>query len=312
MAGLVGAAVALSTVLWLGACATRSAPEPIRSSPAPVAEVSYEQPLREPLRVRDVGFDTPESVLHDPLSDRYLVSNIVGAALDHDDRAFITRVRPDGSIEALHWIDASQPGVELNAPKGMALHGDVLFVADIEHVRKFDRTSGRPLGSIALLGAAFLNDLAIDQSGVLYASDSGLGPGYTPSGADAVHRLEPSGSARPLARSPELGGPSGLVAQNGGLWVASFAAGELFFLNARGERSLLGRPPRGSLDGLALWRGRLFVSSWEGAAVYERTAEGFEQRIGDLDAPADLAIDERRGRLLVTHYRENALSIHPL
>lgn len=311
MGGFVRAALMAATLAH-GACggSRRPAREPAVAAPAMSPRAEAE--TRLPLFVRDVGFETPESVVHDPRSDRYLVSNVVGAALERDDRAFITRVRPDGSIESLHWIDASQPGVELHAPKGMALWDDVLYVADIAHVRKFDRTSGKPLGAVTFDGAAFLNDVAIDDQGMLYASDSGLGPGYRPVGSDAVHRVDGSGAARPFVRSAELGGPSGLCIIDGKLWVASFGRGEVYELSALGQRSHVSRPPAGSLDGLAAWAGRLFVSSWEKAAVYERTADGFVERITGVDAPADLAIDEKRRRLLVTHYRENALSIHQL
>jgi hypothetical protein len=310
MARLVFAALFAASLL-LSACSAR-APRVERGSGESAGSKQRYERLRAPLFIRDVGFDTPESVLHDTRSDRYLVSNVAGPALESDDRAFISRLRPDGSVEALHWIDASQHGVELNAPKGMALSDDTLFIADITQVRKFDRASGKPLGSVSFPGAAFLNDLTIDSNGMLYASDSGLGPGYRPLGSDAVHRMDGSGMARPFVRSAELGGPSGLSSTEGGLWVASFGSGEVFFLNVLGQRSQIAQPPRGSLDGLAVWNDRLFVSSWEGAAVYERTADGFAERISGVDAAADLAIDEPRARLLITHYRENALSIHQL
>lgn len=311
MGGFVRAALIAAT-LTHGACGGTRQPAAESASAVPPTHRAGVPETQLPLFLRDVGFDTPESVVHDPRSDRYLVSNVVGAALERDDRAFIARVRPDGSIEALHWIDASQPGVELHAPKGMALWDDVLYVADIAHVRKFDRTSGKPLGAVTFDGAAFLNDVAVDDQGMLYASDSGLGPGYRPIGSDAVHRVDGSGAARPFVRSAELGGPSGLCIIDGQLWVASFGHGEVYALSALGQRSHVARPPAGSLDGLAAWSGRMFVSSWEKGAVYERTADGFIERVSGVDAPADLAIDEKRGRLLVTHYRENVLSIHQL
>ena len=88
--------------------------------------------------------------------------------------------------------------------------------------------------------------------------------------------------------------------------------GTLYFVQQEGERTDIAVPALGSLDGLARWQSKLYVSSWQGALVYELRDGAFIERITGLDAPADLAIDEKRGRLLVTHYNENALSIHQL
>lgn len=86
-------------------------------------------------RVEVTGFSTPESVVHDAVDDVYLVSNINGEPLAEDGNGFISRVTPDGEVEALRWIDGEADGVELNAPKGMAVLGDTLYVADIDCVR---------------------------------------------------------------------------------------------------------------------------------------------------------------------------------
>src|SRR5256886_13499427 len=47
----------------------------------------------------------------------------------------ISRVRPDGAVENLKFIEGGHNGVTLHAPKGLALLGDTLWVADIDVVR---------------------------------------------------------------------------------------------------------------------------------------------------------------------------------
>lgn len=126
------------------------------------------------------GFQTPESVLYDPRADVYLVSNINGNPTGTDGNGFISRVSPAGRILALRWIDGTKQGVRLNAPKGMALFGTTLYVADITAVRMFDRSTGRFKGSIDVMGSTFLNDLAAGSDGSIYASDSGLKPDSVP------------------------------------------------------------------------------------------------------------------------------------
>ena len=82
------------------------------------------------------GFSTPESAVHDTIADVYLVSNINGSPFGDDKAGFISRVSPDGKVLDLKWIDGSSADVELNAPKGLALVAETLYVADVNVVRK--------------------------------------------------------------------------------------------------------------------------------------------------------------------------------
>src|SRR5258707_2917915 len=95
------------------------------------------------------GFSTPESVLHDSTQDIYFVSNINGSPTAKDNNGFISRVRPDGAIENLKFIEGGH-GATLNAPKGLALAGDTLWVADIDAVRAFNARTGAPIDSFKL------------------------------------------------------------------------------------------------------------------------------------------------------------------
>src|SRR5258708_11109132 len=140
--------------------------------------------------VRD-SFKTPESVLYDVAADVYLVSNINGTPVAKDNNGFIPRVSPDGRVLALRFIEGGKNGATLNAPKGMGIHGDTLFVADIDAVRMFSRTTGAALGARAVPGATFLNDLDVAPDGAVYFSDSGLKPDFSSSGTHAVYRLHP-------------------------------------------------------------------------------------------------------------------------
>jgi len=288
-----------------------------KPSPAAVAKVDSPpaQAARnkdEPFYIRDVGFATPESVVHDAHADVYLVSNVDGSPLDVDDLAFISRLRPDGSVEALRWIDATEPDVELNAPKGMAIAGDVLYVADIKVLRKFERSTGKPLGTIELPGASFANDVCADRAGNVYVSDSGITTGFTPSGSDAIYRVTPSDEVSVLVKDVALGRPNGLAISAEGLWVATFGSGELYRLDERGQRTDLFKLPKGSLDGVVEWKGRVFVASWEASAIYERDGDEFVVRVADLPAPSDIGIDDKRARLLIPLFYDNTVVVYPL
>ncbi len=102
-------------------------------NPAPRGGDTDQAPLPDTIEVEGVGFDGPESMIHDPVGDYYLVSNIVGSPGEADDNGFISRLNPDGSVAELAWIDGADDGVTLNAPKALAIHGDELLVA-FEHL----------------------------------------------------------------------------------------------------------------------------------------------------------------------------------
>ena len=88
---------------------------------------------------------TPESVRYDADLDAYFVSNINGNPSQQDGNGFIVEVRA-GNTTA--WrrcsCEGGKNGVTLNAPKGMAIVGDTLWVADIDVVRAFNKRTGAP------------------------------------------------------------------------------------------------------------------------------------------------------------------------
>src|SRR3989441_12055605 len=109
------------------------------SPPSSAAALPAPPPPPAATKVATVtGFLTPESVLYDSAQDVYFVSNINGSPTAKDNNGFISRVRPDGAVENLKFIEGGHNGVTLHAPKGMALRGDTLWVADIDVVRAFD------------------------------------------------------------------------------------------------------------------------------------------------------------------------------
>ena len=263
------------------------------------------------------GFSTPESVLYDKQADMYLVSNINGAPLDKDDNGFISRVSPDGTITNLKWIDGASASVTLNAPKGMTIVGNRLYVADIDTVRVFDRVTGQPITSIAVPGATFLNDLASDNLGIfstVYASDSGLDANFQPTGTDAVYKIQ-FNQLSPMVADPGLHSPNGVANAPLAVYMATFSSNIVYrinkFTNHIEEFTHL---PTGSLDGLVrLPGGTMYVSSWEGSNVYKVDAGGtITTEVSGTPAPADIGYDSNRSRLMIPLFMDSKVQIHTL
>jgi hypothetical protein len=255
----------------------------------------------------------PESVLYDPEQDVYFISNINGQMLSVDGNGFISRVNAETLNIELKWIESGRNGVSLDAPKGMAILGDTLYVTDINKVRKFDRRSGAPRGEIDIASATFLNDITTDGKS-LYVSDTGIitGPGITfyDSGTAAIWKLT---NDRPekLAGGEELRQPNGLDYVDGKLRVVTFRGNELYELDG-GKRRNIVKMPAGQLDGLThLADGTAIVSSWKGNEIFRASkGENAKAILAGMDAPADLGYDVKRHRLLIPQPTANQVTIH--
>lgn len=289
-------------LLALAACGGERAPAP------PAQQAS--------LVVGDVGFQTPESALHDAAADVYLVSNINGSPTGTDDNGFISQVGPDGAVRSLKWIDGAAADVTLNAPKGLGLAADTLFVADIDAVRLFHRTTGRPLGSRPVPGASFLNDIAVGPDGTVYVSDSGLKPDFSASGTDAIYRFDRAGRPQKMIADTALGRPNGLAADSTALTVVTFGSGDVFTVDLRtGQRNpSLPKAPGGQLDGVVkLADGSLLVSSWQAKAVYQvHGGSHYMVAVDSVEAPADIGYDASRRRVLIPMFTANRLVIRSI
>jgi hypothetical protein len=265
------------------------------------------------ITVAAVGFATPESVLHDSVADVYLVSNINGEPAARDDNGFISRLGVDGQLQELKWIDGADTTVTLHAPKGMAIRGDTLYVADIDCVRRFVRTTGRPAGEICPENATFLNDLAADSTGTLYVTDTGVKADSTASGTDAVWRFTPDGqNVAKLIEGSMLGGPNGIAFRGQDGYVVTLTSGEMYQIGPNNNRNLVlpGAPGR-ALDGLVFTNDGGFLFSSQGdRSVLRVDSAGVTSRVlVDVDTPADIGYDAKRDRVLVPLLAANEVRI---
>ena len=182
------------------------------------------------------GLQTPHSFLADPSGDQYFISNTNGEPEAQDNNGFITRLDQTGKIAALKFIQGGQGEVVLHAPKGMALVGQTLYVVDLDHLRGYDKTTGRPLLNVSLASyqrnghPVTLVDVAHDGQGGLYLSDTD---------ANTIYRVDTAKqhAVSILVHEPSLAGPRGLAVhpKTGHLIVVSWLKGKIFDVTTDGK-----------------------------------------------------------------------------
>lgn len=304
--------------LVLAAC------KPIDKGPPPTSQDSatpVPPPAPTATRVTAVpGFSSPESVLHDSTQDVYFVSNINGSPTVKDGNGFISRVTPEGAVVSLRFIEGGKNGVVLNAPKGMALAGDTLWVTDVDVVRAFDARTGAPLDSVSLstLSAVFLNDITATPSGAIYITDTGIRfddvGNVLHRGPDRLFRIGPDRTATVALRGDSLGWPNG---------IALDPVGKRFIIVQLGGKSVLAWKPEdrapsvvatgaGGFDGVVVTGTRILVSSTTDSTVSSYETGKAVRLISGVPGAADIGYDGKRNRVLIPVVTGNRVEIWQL
>ena len=264
-------------------------------------------------------FKRPESVEHYVEEDVYLVTNINGSPNLADGNGYISKISPEGELLELKWLDGTSPGVHLDAPKGTAIVGDILYVADMDNVHRFKLPEGNQLPSVNIKGSVFLNGLTTGENGSVYVSDSGMtwsiaDGSFVSTATDALYQVFQDGTYRLIYKDKNMGWPNGLLKhENGEMTIVTYGSGEAFRLDKSGKRHNLPKPPTGALDGLIeMEDGSWITSSWSGKAIYRYRDGEYTTVVDQLRSPSDIGYDFKRNRVLVPLMRQNKVLIYPM
>lgn len=196
------------------------------------------------------GFEAPEGAALGP-DGTYFISNVAGDGSAKAGNGFVSKVDTDGTVLMLRWAEG------LDAPKGMTVMGDTLYVADIDRVVTFDAHSGTQRDTFPIDGAQMLNDMTVWQDEVL-VSDSGAG---------SIYRLT-AGGPELMAASEGWAGINGLLGDGDRLLIATMAEGLLIEMRGPEDEEILARGMTNA-DGIGLVPGGGYlVSSWPGEIHY--------------------------------------------
>jgi len=278
-----------------------------RKPPAITAQVKRTPPVWEVLG----QLQTPESVYFDPASKMIFVSNINGSPTAKDGNGWIgiLHVTKDGS-----GPDGVEKMIEgLNAPKGLRAAAGTLWVTDIDEVVMIDIGTRKISQRIKIPEAKFLNDLAIDDKGRIYVSDTVN---------SAIYVIE-EGKPSLFVAGPEFQSPNGLLFHSGKLYVAAwglvtdpetFASkefGHVYAIDVKSRKfKNVTKKPLGHLDGLERTKnGHFLVSDWQAGKVYRLDDKGRTSLIAEgIKNAADLGLKENV--ILVPAMSGNSLSAY--
>lgn len=264
------------------------------------------------------GFATPESIISN--GKRFFVSNIGTkpevSAKDGD--GFIAEISAEGKITQRNFLPKTG---KLNAPKGMAIIGNTLYVTDVDRIVGFDLTTRNTIfeWNLSFVSSALLNDLVQVDEYTLLVSDSYKnkvfkldvrekkvselqGEVITANGLayDAVSKL-----VYVTGMGPGLDG-------TGGIYVKSLAKPDEAF-------QLLPGSPLGVLDGLSLLNNQLITSDWVSLGapvgklyVYDLAHHTYQVLLPSVQSPADFYLEPITQRMLLPLTLRNQVVVQSL
>jgi sugar lactone lactonase YvrE len=284
-------------LILLAICTAHSAASSLQGTPRTAWEASD-------------GIQAPESVYYDSATRQLYVSNIgAGGPTGKDGDGFLSKLDLDGNVIALKWVTG------LNAPKGMRVHGDTLWVSDIDHLVAIDIAKGKILTRIPIPGATFLNDVACAADGTVFVSDT-LN--------SRILRCR-SGKPEVFVAGGELECPNGLLVLGNRLIVAAWGRdpaddfstkvpGRLYSIDLESKQlTPISDQPTGNHDGLESdGSGGFFTTDWVLGKIMHIAADGSVKRIAQSSkGTADLAYVPEKKMLVIPHMMENKVLAIP-
>lgn len=244
------------------------------------------------------GLEIPESVIEVKQGSKsyFLVSVIKGDFFSKDGNGDIAKISADGKLLDSHWASG------LNAPKGMAVVKNLLYVSDIDEVAVIDMKSGNIVNIIPVPGSVFLNDVVANQRGDIFVSDTGIGK---------VFRIR---NSIPEVYIENVGGANGLFMDKKDLLVGS--GPQLVRFNTDLEPEVITQDLPYGIDGIAKVKcNNYLVSLWEGQ-IYWIDRNGSQTLLLDSTAEgiytADFTYSKQRRLLVVPNFFSNTVTAYYL
>jgi len=241
------------------------------------------------------GLKTPESALFDSKSNQIYVANIDGDASTKDGNGFISVLDVDGKIKTLKWVTG------LNAPKGQAIFGGNLFVADIDELVIISIKDAKINHKIKVENAKFLNDVTASEDGTIFVSDM----------KDNKIYAYANGKLNLWSDNKIINNPNGLWAEKGKLYIGT---AQILEADIKSKEIKVLADKCGGIDGLEkMENGQFIYSNWEGRIFVTKGGESIKllETVGKQNT-ADIDYVPGKKLVLVPTFLANSLDAYQL
>lgn len=237
----------------------------------------------------------PESVLYRGDTKELYVSLIDGAGNVKDGKGGVAILNLDGSFKNANWITG------LNAPKGLAIYKNTLYIADLTAVVSVDIPSGKITNKLEIDSAVFLNDLTVDNKGTLYVSDTRT---------NKIHIIKDNKYQLYLENA---------TSANGLKWIDNklyvLAGTELWKINSEKEIMVVAKGFEKVGDGIEpIGNGDFIVTCWAGIIYYVK-ANGTIEKLQDVQGimnTADLGYNPQEKIIYIPTFNQNSVIAYQL
>lgn len=254
------------------------------------------------------GFSSPESVI---IKDENVYVSNVGKKLEpskKDGDGFISLLDKKGNIKELNFISA------LDAPKGMGIVDNTLYIADIDTLKGFDLTSKKKVFSLSFKETKFLNDISIKNAKTLYISSSDK---------DLIYEVDLE--KKVYKKFVDFKAANGLYYENNTLFAVELGSSSKAMLDGKGKLYSINLENKtlnslssyeGVLDGVQKVGNKIYVSDWINfknsgvIRIYDlKTKEESVLGTKSLSGAADFVIDKKSMKLYIPQMIKGKLSI---
>jgi sugar lactone lactonase YvrE len=230
----------------------------------------------------------PESATYDPSSKRIYISSMNNGS--------IVQMDLNGKIIKNDWVNG------LSSNKGFGFHKGMLYNAETSSVAVIDIKKGTIVKRIPVEGAVMLNDLDVNDIGIVYVSDTRAGK---------VYKIEQDQVSLYLQNIP---GANGILTVDQDVYVAGTNTFQK--VNANKEITFIGDGYENGLDGIVKLNNDGFILSNYRGMIYYVSLQGEKQILLDTREikimANDISFDHKSNTLFVPSFATNRIIAYKL